>query len=163
MIIDESNLEKELIKILDDILDIEEVEYNKLLIIKKNGKVILNNTPDRIKEICYERLGESIFGKKNKNLRRVVWSDEDIRYLIENSNEGMSELSKRIGKSKYQINSMMSELNLFSKKAWTEEDIIFLKKHIEAPLIWVSEQLNRSLASVKSKRRVLKEKGIGCK
>lgn len=153
-----NNLSKQLLYILTDAIDIEEIDHNKLLIIKNNKKILLNNISEDIKNLCYEKIGENILGKPKKNQKKIIWSDQDIKFLTENKNLNVSSLSQILGKSKYQVNYMMGHLNLFNKRAWSNDEINFLKEHLDSPLIWVSENLNRSISSVKAKRRILKNK-----
>lgn len=153
-----NDLHRKLLLILNDAIDVEELDQNRLLIIKSDEKILLKNISEDIKNLCYEKIGENILGKQKKNIKKTLWNEKDINFLIQNRTLDISELSKKLGKSKFQINYMMGHLNLFNKRSWSKEELNFLKNHIDLPLLWISETLNRSIASVKAKRRILKNR-----
>ena len=153
-----NDLHRKLLLILNDAIDVEELDQNRLLIIKSDEKILLKNISEDIKNLCYEKIGENILGKQKKNIKKTLWNENDINFLIQNRTLDISELSKKLGKSKFQINYMMGHLNLFNKRSWSKEELNFLKNHIDLPLLWISETLNRSIASVKAKRRILKNR-----
>lgn len=155
-----NDLHRKLLLILNDAIDVEELDQNRLLIIKNNEKILLKNISEDIKNLCYEKIGENILGKPKKKLKKTLWNEKDINFLIQNRTLDISELSKILGKSKLQINYMMGHLNLFNKRSWSKEELNFLKNHIDLPLLWISETLNRSIASVKAKRRILKNEKV---
>lgn len=138
-------------------IDLEVVGDDRLFIILKNKKVLLKNISLKGIEECYEIFSER-FSSSKKN-KKVFWTPDEINYLKVNySLLEINELMKRTNKSLYQINLMLRELDIITKKNWTELELQFLEKNIDKNSSWLANKLSRSVASVKSKKRVLKLK-----
>lgn len=145
----------EIEKYLKKALDIELVGDNSLFIILKNKKILLKNISSKEIEKCYDIFSER-FGSKKKN-KKVFWTSEEITYLKDNYKLlEINELEKKLNKSLYQINLMLIELNMITKKKWTEAELQFLENNLQENSSWLANHLNRSVASVKSKKRVLR-------
>lgn len=139
-------------------IDLEEISENRLLIVLENKQVILNDVTPELKKEYYHYFSFKFCKNSNKNsFNKIVWSSDEIKFLKENFNtNNFSELSKKLKKSEYQINSKLSQLNLLKKRKWTVEEIKFLKENICIPTITLANTLKRSVASIKSKKRSLK-------
>lgn len=144
--------------------DLEIISTNKLLIVHKKQNIILTEISKELMNQCYEIFsGKFIENKKNRSRGlRIIWLDSEIKYLKESyKNKELEGIAKDIKKSKYQINLMLSKLKLLVKREWTKREIEFLKDNINNSNILLAEKLNRSVASIKSKKRVIKlEKNI---
>ena len=143
--------------ILEEIIDIEEIDNYKILIITNKNRIILNNVTSNIKDLCYEKLSNRINPyTKSYNYKKVHWKTEEINFLKSNFNlKTLDELEIILNKSKFQINFMMSKLNLFVKKRWDRDEIEFLKKNITQSTIWLATKLHRPLGSIKTQKRKL--------
>lgn len=151
----EDNIEKYIL----EASDLELLSEGRLLITTEKRKILL-------KGISKEKIDEyyEIFGKKFRKNRvkkskylRVFWSDDEIRYLKENYlKKDVNEIALVIKKSNYQINLMLGKLKLIVKREWSIEEVEFLKNNIENSTIRLAEELNRSVASIKAKKRLLR-------
>lgn len=143
--------------ILEEIIDIEEIDNYKILIITNKNRIVLNNVTSNIKDLCYEKLSNRINPyTKSYNYKKVHWKTEEINFLKSNFNlKTLDELEIILNKSKFQINFMMSKLNLFVKKRWDRDEIEFLKKNITQSTIWLATKLHRPLGSIKTQKRKL--------
>lgn len=138
--------------------DLEMVGNDRLLVITKKEKIVLNGLNLQLIDKCYE-----IFGKKfrkndykKSNCLKVFWSNDEIKYLKENYLKmELEEIGAHINKSNYQINLMLSKLKVIVKREWSKSEIEFLQNNIEKSTIWLAGELKRSVASIKSKKRVL--------
>ncbi len=153
-----NNFVKEL---LVGLIDVEEINKNQLLLIKKDKKILLKDTNNSLKDLCYEVLGKTLNLYKNsnekKNSIKIFWEEWEINFLKENYKiKNSFEICNTLKKSPYQINYMMSKLNLFSIKKWSDEDLEFLKENLDKSTVWLAQKFNRSVASVKAKKRVLR-------
>lgn len=141
--------------ILEEMIDIEEIDSHKLLIITKKNRFILNNISNNIKKLCYEKLSNIVTPYvKSSNYKKVIWEDEEIELLKNNFDlKTIDELELLLNKSKFQINFMMSKLNLFVKKRWEKEEVEFLRQNLNQTTTWLAVELNRPLGSVKTQKR----------
>lgn len=157
MVKQENKIENYILKAID----LESISEDKLLIILRNNKrVLLSGVSDEIKDWCYD-----IFGKKFRNNRKnkvkVLWTSEEIEFLKNNyMTMDIDKLNKKLNKSHYQINLMLKKMNILTKKNWDKEEIDFLKKNIDKTSTWLAMNLNRSIASIKAKKRVIKLSNI---
>lgn len=139
--------------------DLEIIGTNRLLIVNKKQNILLNGLNQELINQYYE-----IFSKKfNKNKQReykhlkVIWLADEIEYLKKSYlKKGLEEICSEINKSKYQINLMLRKLKLIVKREWSESELKFLRDNIDVSTIWLAGELNRSVASIKAKKRVLK-------
>lgn len=143
--------------ILEEIIDIEEIDDYKILIITKENRILLNNITSSIKDLCYEKLSNRINPYiKPYNYKKVHWEVEEINFLKSNFNlKTLDELETILNKSKFQINFMMSKLNLFTKRRWHKDEVDFLQKNINQSTIWLATKLHRPLGSIKTQKRKL--------
>lgn len=153
-------MEKNIEKYILEANDLELISEDKLLIVTKEKSILLKGISVELINECYEKFGEK-FRKKNKykklNYLRICWSNNEIKYLEENYlKKDINEIELVINKSKYQINLMLSKLKLITKREWSKSELEFLKDNIESSTIWLAGELNRSVASIKSKKRVIK-------
>lgn len=139
--------------------DIEELSDNRLLIISGNKSIILNDVTPELKEKYYDCFSHQFCddNPKSKKYNKIQWTTEEIEYLKSNYNFiSLKKLSKELDKSEYQINLMLTKLNLLEKRSWTQEELDFLKQNLNKSSISLANQLKRSVASIKSKKRTLK-------
>lgn len=144
---------------------ITEVKYlqNRLYIFMLNSKVIVLKNSDletysvirKIQERNYGGLDKN-FRKKPKEILANYWTTEEEEYLKYNfNNKSFEEMGRDLNKSSYQISVKAIELKLLIKRGWTESELEYLKKNIKLSNYELSKKLNRSLNSIKSKKRVL--------
>ena len=141
--------------------DIEILEKNRVLLSSKGKRILLNGISAKVLEECYEIFGQKFRKSKYKksNHLTVFWTSEEIEYLKENYLiKEISEIKRHLDKSSYQINLMLGKLKLIVRRDWLESEEIFFKKNINKSNIWLAEKLNRSVASIKSKKRIIKIK-----
>lgn len=138
--------------------DIEVLSDNKLLIFNKELRILLNNISSEFLSECYEVFGKKFRQKiRSKKYIKVIWLEEEINYLKKNyRKQKLEDLSKKINKSEYQINLMLSKLGLLKKGEWEKDDLAFLKKNLKESSIWLAGRLERSIFSIKAKKRVIK-------
>lgn len=139
--------------------DIEELSDNRLLIISGDKSIILNDVTPELKEKYYDCFSHQFCdgNHKSKKYNKIEWTTEEIEYLKSNYNFiSLKKLSKELDKSEYQINLMLTKLNLLEKRSWTQEELDFLRQNLTKSTISLANQLKRSVASIKSKKRTLK-------
>ena len=154
------NINVEIKNYLLNASDIEELSNNRLLIISGNKSIILNDVTPELKEKYYDCFSNQFCvcdeEYKPKKYNKIEWTNQEVEYLKSNYNFiSLKELSKELNKSEYQINLMLTKLNLLEKRSWTQEELEFLKKNKDKSLTTLANQLKRSVASVKSKKRIL--------
>ncbi|MGL5413960.1 hypothetical protein [Cetobacterium sp.] len=139
--------------------DIELVSENRVLLILDDKKILLTDVSLEMREQIYDRFAQRFFHKRKKSKKKVEWTSEEIMYLKDNySKEKIEDISKKLDKSEYQINIMLSELSILKKRNWEEYELEFLEKNLEKQSIWIAGKLNRSISSIKSKKRIIKNK-----
>ncbi|MGL5208415.1 hypothetical protein [Cetobacterium sp.] len=139
--------------------DIEEISDNRLLIVSDNKNIILNDVTPELKEKYYDYFSYQFCddNSKPKKYNKIEWTIEEIEYLKSNySFISLKKLGKKLDKSEYQINLMLTKLNLLEKRSWTQKELNFLKQNLNKSSISLANQLKRSVASIKSKKRRLK-------
>lgn len=154
------NINVEIKNYLLNASDIEELSNNRLLIISGNKSIILNDVTPELKEKYYDCFSNQFCDDdcKPKKYNKVEWTTHEIEYLKSNYNFiSLKELSKELDKSEYQINLMLTKLNLLEKRSWTQEELEFLKNNRDKSLTTLANHLKRSVASVKSKKRFLEK------
>lgn len=144
---------------------ITDVKYlqNRLYIFMLNSKVIVLKNSDLetysvVRKIQEKTLRNSkeIARKKSKEVLVSYWTDEEEEYLKYNfRNKTFEELGKELNKSSYQISVKALELKLVIKRGWTDSELDYLRKNIKLSNYMLAKALNRSLFSIKSKKRVL--------
>lgn len=152
-------MKSDVMKYLLEADDIEALGSNRLLIVTKKQNILLNEISEEIIDECYETFGKKFRknGRKDSKYLKVIWSDNEIEYLKKTYlRKNLDEIASQINKSKYQINLMLVKLKLLVKREWSELELEFLKNNIEESTIWLAGELNRSVASIKSKKKVLK-------
>ncbi|MHA4990495.1 hypothetical protein [Cetobacterium somerae] len=151
----EDNIEKYIL----EASDLELLSEGRLLITTENRKILLKGISKEKIDEYYEIFGKKFRKNKVKKSKylRVFWSDDEIRYLKENYlKKDVNEIALVIKKSNYQINLMLGKLKLIVKREWSIEEVEFLKNNIENSTIRLAEELNRSVASIKAKKRLLR-------
>lgn len=151
----EDNIEKYIL----EASDLELLSEGRLLITTEKRKILLKGISKEKIDEYYEIFGKKFRKNKVKKSKylRVFWSDDEIRYLKENYlKKDVNEIALVIKKSNYQINLMLGKLKLIVKREWSIEEVEFLKNNIENSTIRLAEELNRSVASIKAKKRLLR-------
>lgn len=140
--------------------DIEELSNNRLLIILNDKNIILKDVSPELKEKCYDYFSYKFCSKnyESKKYNKIKWSTQEIEYLKSNYNFiSLKELSKKLDKSEYQVNLMLTKLNILKKRNWTQEELEFLKNNSTKSSTFLANYLKRSVASIKSKKRILQK------
>ncbi|MGL4935581.1 MAG: hypothetical protein ACRC51_08890 [Cetobacterium sp.] len=146
-----------------DIVSLQDKAYISLesgyMIILNNVTSDLKKNLEKIKNLSQESFIEKSF--KTKRIRKTItWSDEEIEYLKSNHEKVSSEeLSSILDKSIYQIEAKKMTLRLYTVKPWTDSDLEYLRENIKKTLYELSEDLNRSIASIKAKKRSIFRNG----
>lgn len=151
----EDNIEKYIL----EASDLELLSEGRLLITTEKRKILLKGISKEKIDEYYEIFGKKFRKNKVKKSKylRVFWSDDEIRYLKENYlKKDINEIVLVIKKSNYQINLMLGKLKLIVKREWSIAEVEFLKNNIENSTIRLAEELNRSVASIKAKKRLLR-------
>lgn len=141
-------------------IDIEELDNDRLLIVSEKKNIILNNVSPELKEKYYDYFSDKFSNKekKKKSYKKIEWNDFEIEYVKSNIKTlDIKKLSDVLGKSEYQINLLLTKLNIFNKRNWSDNEIEYLKNNINEPSIKLANFLKRSIASIKSKKRILKK------
>lgn len=135
----------------------------KLYIFLRSSKlVILKNSDEKLflilkKEMEKEYSMLEIKKKFSKKKKADEWSDDEIVFLKTNfHNSNLNALSKRLEKSQYQISLKAIELGLVGARKWKSSEIEYLKRSMEISNYELAEILNRSVSSIKAKKRVLR-------
>ena len=126
------------------------------MIVGKKKNILLTGLSSEFIGECYEVFGNKFRSPKEKktNYHRILWKNEEIEYLKKNYlKEEINKIASKINKSNYQINVMLGKLKLITAGKWTDEEIEFFEKNIGKSTIWLATQLNRSVASIKAKKR----------
>lgn len=140
--------------------DIEELSNNRLLVVSGNKSIILNDITPELKEKYYDCFSHKFCNDNHESKKyiRIEWTPQEIEYLKSNYNFiSLKDLSQELNKSEYQVNLMLNKLSLLEKRSWTKEEVEFLKNNKDKSLTTLANNLKRSIASVKSKKRVLEK------
>lgn len=153
------NLEK-LKKFLEEAIDIELFENNRMIIVLENKKIIINGVNSEIKDFCLEYFGRKFNCNNycNKKISKEnLWKNEEIEYLKENCfSKTLKKLSLELGKSEFQISCMIKKLDLYVRKPWTKSEIDFILENPKMKTIELANRLQRSVNSIKSKKKMIK-------
>lgn len=141
------------------ILNTSFIQNNIYIFLENSQTIILKNSTKSLYDEINKTL-EDFFEKKyckTKKKIAIYWTQEEIEYLKKNfKGNDLISLSISLNKSKYQISSKAIELGLLVRKEWSLEEIEYLKKNIDLSNYILAEKLDRSIFSIKSKKRVLK-------
>lgn len=140
-----------------------EIEYiqHKIYIILMNSKIIILNNSNHEIYLLLKKIQEDNYIKKkeSKSIPAEFWTKEDEEYIQENFFlKTLLELSLKFNKSFYQILLKARELNLINKKKWDSNEIKYLENNIETSNYELAKELKRSIHSIKSKKRMIKNK-----
>ena len=154
------NEKKKFILLLDNNPVIEVIYLQKIIYLTLfNGKkVILKNSDYATYQLFYNAYLRT-YTFKNKKVKKsvAIWDDDELSFLKKHHTcLSLEEISKYLNKSKYQISEKVATLNLINKKKWTEDEYIFLKKNINIPTLELAIYLNRTISSIRSKKRIIK-------
>lgn len=70
----------------------------------------------------------------------------------------IEDISTHMKKSKYQIYLKVAQLNLIKPREWSQDEIKFLKENLHESSLDLASKLNRTLFSIKSKKKFLNKK-----
>lgn len=80
------------------------------------------------------------------------YTEEEMIFLKENYKKlSNKELAKSLNRSEKSINNKLYSMNLYKQK-WTKEEMIFLEENAERGDRYLARSLNKSIASIRSKR-----------
>lgn len=142
------------LKILNESIDICCPQNEVRLMYKGNKMLIIRNVTKEFQKNTLEYFYKRYNFKKNESKKSCIeWKENEIVYLKKNYQEGIKKLSKILNKSEYQISCMIGKLKLNIKKRWNKEDDSYLKEnYLLKTDLEMAADLNRSLASIKSRR-----------
>lgn len=124
------------------------------MIILKNGNIESYSLLKQIEEKCNENFLIDNNKIKNKIVKKIIWTDEEIKFLKQNyQNYSLKELAKFLNKSMYQIEDRKIKLKLYSIRPWEENEKKFLEENRDKSLYFLAEKLNRSIAAIKARKR----------
>lgn len=124
------------------------------MIILKNGNIQSYSLIRQIEEKCNENFLLNEVKKNNKTIKKIIWTNDEIEFLKQNANNySLKELTKILNKSMYQIEERKIQLKLYSIKPWEDYEEKFLEENKDKSLYFLAEKLNRSIASVKARKR----------
>lgn len=123
------------------------------IIILKNIDIYATKLLNEIKEFFDN---ESSKNNNTKDFKQTYWTDNEINFLKENYKKCTSkEIGKLLNKSIYQVEAKKVSLKLYPVKPWSSDELIFLRENKDKSLYELSEELQRTFASIKAKKRVL--------
>ncbi|MGL5777459.1 hypothetical protein [Cetobacterium sp.] len=142
----------------DEIYYIKFLQNNAYISLKNGEIVILKNLSLDVKSLLCELkiLNSNLLLKKSKfetlKKERGFWTESELDFLKENFNKyTMLELSEKLNKTIPQIETAKVNLRLYPIKYWSEKDVEFLRNNINQSIYYLSEKLNRSIPSIRSK------------
>lgn len=141
------------------IIDLRYIQ-NRVYIFLMNSKIIILKNSNLETFNIFKKIQKQEYFKKPKSSRVIVsnWTDEEINFLKEHFFiDSLEYISEKVNKSFYQISLKAMDLKLINKREWLDEEIDYLKQNINESNYELAKQLKRSLHSIKSKKRVLKE------
>lgn len=150
--------------------EITEVCYlqRNLYIFLRNSKMVLLKNSDKELFLVLKKKMEKEYSmleikrKSSKKKRADEWADSEMFFLKTNfHNSNLNLLSKILKKSQYQISLKAIELGLVEAREWKSSEIKYLKHNIELSNYELAKILNRSISSIKAKKRVLRLEGDG--
>ncbi|MGL5349077.1 MAG: hypothetical protein ACRDA0_00655 [Cetobacterium sp.] len=128
---------------------------NGSIVILKNINPYINNLLIEIEQLSLEMISNQEIKKKSKK-SEPLWEEENIEFLKLNFNTNQ-ELSEKLKKSIHQVQMKKMSLGLYPIKIWSEQEIEFLEQNLNKSLYYLSEKLDRSVASIKAKQRKLRK------
>lgn len=146
-------------EVLENLSDFEIMGNDKLLLIdKKNRKLLINSPSFDLKKRCYELIAKELNVAENKKSKdNNIWTNQEIELLKENYKKlSLEDLERLLKKNKYQILYMKGTLKLYKRTEWETYELEYLAKNLHEKSYILAEKMNRSLSSIKSKKRVLK-------
>ncbi|MGL4902209.1 MAG: hypothetical protein ACRC3I_03985 [Cetobacterium sp.] len=130
---------------------------NGSIVILKNINPYINNLLIEIEQLSLEMISNQEIKKKSKK-SEPLWEEENIEFLKLNFNTYTNqELSEKLKKSIHQVQIKKMSLGLYPIKIWSEQEIEFLEQNLNKSLYYLSEKLDRSVASIKAKQRKLRK------
>ena len=146
------------LKLLNESIDVCCPQNEVRLMQRENQILIIKNVTKEFQKKTLEYFYKRYALGKNKIKNNViVWEEKEIEYLKENYKECLKKLSKILNKSEYQISCMIGKLKLSKKKKWNDLDDNYLRdNYLIKTDLEIAKELERSLASVKSRRGRLK-------
>lgn len=139
----------------EDINNIKFLQGNIYIFLNSGKMIRLKNATNEVYMLLQkiEKLSTKEISM-DKNTTIKTWSIEELNFLKENYKEySVEELAKILKKSLYQIEAKKISLKLYEIKPWEDKEIEFLIKNKNESLYFLSMKLNRSIASIKAKKR----------
>ncbi|MDX8335863.1 MULTISPECIES: hypothetical protein [Cetobacterium] len=148
---------EQFLTLIENSLDIYCPQNEIRLVYEKNKLFIIKNVTKEIQNKSIEYFYESKYLRKNKMTKEYIkWEKTEIEYLKNNSKLCIKNLAEALNKSEYQVACMIGKLKLYEKKKWNDLDDSYLKEnYLKKSDLEIADYLNRSLASVKSRRKRL--------
>lgn len=159
------NLSKHELDMLKKILtenSILDIYYNNntIFITLTNDKnLILKNATYSLYEAFFElfNINFNDTPRKKKTINATVWSDSEIDFLKQSFDTlSVEDIAIELRRSPYQIQTQAMKLRLFNINNWSEAELNYLRTNITLSNTELACSLNRSLGSIKSKKRVIR-------
>lgn len=158
-----SKEQEQIKKLIDhsDIIDIKFIQNNIYLFLKNSKIIRLKNSTEliykKLKKLIEEESHLNKSELKNLNRRADEWTEEEIESLRYNFYQTPLELlANELNKSQYQISLKVAQLGIVNSGKWDENDIKYLKENLNVSNYELAKTLNRSVSSIKAKKRVFK-------
>lgn len=124
------------------------------MLIFKNANFSIYSLFNRLKLLSDSRFLEPT---SHYHLEKYIsWSNDEVEFLKKNVNTlSLDELCTQLKKSNYQVESKKIQLKLYPIKPWDCKELEFLKSNLHKSSYYLAEKLNRSIAAIRSKKKVL--------
>ncbi|MGL5725172.1 hypothetical protein [Cetobacterium sp.] len=138
---------------------------NKLYISMFSSRMIILKNSDEnlyhsLKKFQNENQPE-VIKREYKRCDSTLWSNAQIESLKKNYYiKSLEELSKELKKSLHQISIKVMELKLVNNRIWNKDELNFLIKNINISNHELAQFLRRTIYSIKSKKRLIKNERL---
>lgn len=152
-----------------EIVEVSYLQKNLYIFLRNSKMILLKNSNEELflflkKKIEKEYSMLEIKRKSSKKKKADEWTDSEMIFLKTNFyNSNLNLLSKILKKSQYQISLKAIDLGLVEAREWKSSEIEYLKHNMELSIYELAKILNRSISSVKAKKRALRLEGNGGK
>ncbi|WP_418964084.1 hypothetical protein [Cetobacterium sp.] len=145
---------EQFLKLLNESVDICCPQNEIRLLYKENQILIIKNVTKEFQRKTLDYFYKRYRIQNNRVKDDIItWNEKEIQYLKDNYRWGVKKLSEILRKSEYQISCMIGKLKLHKKRRWNVSDDEYIKNnYLLKSDLEIANELNRSLASVKSRR-----------
>lgn len=145
-----------------EIVEVSYLQKNLYIFLRNSKMILLKNSNEELflflkRKIEKEYSMLEIKRKSSKKKKADEWTDSEMIFLKTNFyNSNLNLLSKILKKSQYQISLKAIDLGLVEAREWKSSEIEYLKHNMELSIYELAKILNRSISSVKAKKRALR-------